>query len=130
VPVVNKSNDRNLEIDLYTKLVITTIALLLGLIAIRLYDNPPAVEAQSDQSVLYIEPRVTMLRKPDDGSQIQGKVVIDKRTGDIWGFPTGANLPYPIDLARSNPPVSTPIYLGRFDFSRMTPAEREKSFKR
>jgi len=111
-------------------MVVTVIALLLGLIAVRLYDNPPAVEAQSDQSILYIEPRVAMLRKPDDGSQIQGKVVIDKRTGDIWGFPTGANSPYPIDLAHSNPPVSTPIYLGRFDFSRMTAAEREKAFKR
>jgi hypothetical protein len=127
---VSKFNDRKAAIDLYTKVVITTIALLLGLIATRLYDNPPVVEAQSDQSVFYIEPRVTMLRKPDDGSQIQGKVVIDKRTGDIWGFPTGADAPYPIDLAHSNPPVTTPIYLGRFDFSRMTPAEREKSFKR
>lgn len=127
---MSNPNDRNAPIDLYTKLIITTIALLLGLIAIRMYDNPTAVQAQSDQSVLYIEPRVTMLRKPDDGAQIQGKVVIDKRTGDIWGFPTGANSPYPIDVARSNPPVSTPIYLGRFDFSRMSPAEREKSFKR
>ncbi len=86
---MSNPNDRNAPIDLYTKLIITTIALLLGLIAIRMYDNPTAVQAQSDQSVLYIEPRVTMLRKPDDGAQIQGKVVIDKRTGDIWGFPTG-----------------------------------------
>jgi hypothetical protein len=59
---------------------------------------------------------------------MEGKVFIDMRNGDIWGFPTLSSTPYPVDLVNSTPPVSAPMYLGRFDFSRMT--EREKNLKR
>ena len=123
------STQHLIRTDLFTKAILSTIALSLGLIAIRLYERPPAVQAQSEQPSFYIEPRTTLLRKPDGTQQVQGKVVIDMRNGDIWGFPTFSNTPYPVDSARGIPAVSAPIYLGRFDFSKMTPAEREKSMK-
>jgi hypothetical protein len=115
--------------NLYTLCLLTLIALFLGVIALRPVTRPGAVLAQSDYSYLYVEPRTTMIRKPDGSQQVEGKVFIDMRNGDIWGFPTFSGTPYPVDTTRSTPPVSTPMYLGRFDFSKMTPAEREKSMK-
>lgn len=82
----------------------------------------PTVYAQSPQagcSHVYIEPGTTVLRDPSNGGQVQGKVVIDRRTGDVWGFPTASSAPYPVVLSRKEPPVSKPIYLGRFDFAAM-----------
>jgi hypothetical protein len=115
--------------DYYTRIVLTVIAILLGIIAFRPIVQPGPVSAQSSQSYIYVEPRVTTLRKPDGTQQVEGRVVIDLRNGDIWGFPTLSALPYPVDTIRSQPPVSTPMYLGRFDFSKMTPEERQKALK-
>ncbi len=104
---------------LHTKALLTAIVLLLAVIAARPLVIPPPVSAQSDQSHLYVEPGTTVLRKPDGTAQMQGKVVIDMRSGDIWGFPTLEDVPYPIDRTNAKPPVSQPMYLGRFDFSRI-----------
>jgi hypothetical protein len=103
----------------YTQAVLTIIALLLGIIALRPAASPPAVQAQSDYPWIYVEPRTTMLRKPDGTAQMQGKVFIDLRTGDVWGFPTLTSAPYPVDVAKTEPPVSQPMYLGKFDLSKM-----------
>jgi hypothetical protein len=108
---------RQTSFDCYTKLVLTAIALFLGIAALRPIVFPDAARAQQQDRDLYIEPGYTMLRKPDGMSQVKGKVVIDRRTGDIWGFPTTVDGPYPVDTARTTPPVSTPMYLGKFDFS-------------
>ena len=106
---------------LCTNVILTAIAVFLGVLALRPLVRPAPVAAQSgaDPYWLYIEPRTTVLRKPDGSAQVQGKVVIDLRTGDIWGFPTLEGVPYPIDRMKSAPPVSEPIYLGKFDFSKM-----------
>ena len=77
----------------------------------------PRVHAQADLSDYYIEPGTTVLRDPDTGVQTQGKVVIDRRSGDVWGFPTATSAPYPVVPSRKEPPVSKPIYLGKFDFA-------------
>ena len=108
---------------IYTQAVLTIIALFLGIIAFRPAANPVAVHAQSDSPSIYVEPRTTLLRKPDGTSQMQGKVFIDLRTGDTWGFPTLSDVPYPVDAAKSEPPVSEPMYLGRFDLSKMNRAK-------
>jgi hypothetical protein len=50
---------------------------------------------------------------------MQGKVVIDLRTGEVWGFPTLDRVPYPVDWTKPTPPVSSPMYLGKFDFAKM-----------
>src|SRR5262245_59167574 len=90
--------------DIYAKTVLTLIAVLLGIIALRPATNPPVAAAQSSYGHLYIEPGTTTLRKPDGKAQLEGKLVIDLRNGDIWGFPTLTSAPYPVDPTRSEPP--------------------------
>ena len=114
----------------YLSCVLTAIAIFLGMIALRPALHPAVVLAQSDYSSFYVEPKTTLIRKPDGSQQVEGKVFIDMRNGDIWGFPTLSGTPYPVDTTRSTPPVSDPIYLGKFNFSKMTAEEREKSTKK
>jgi hypothetical protein len=118
-----------LHLDTYSKCVLTLIAILLGVIALQPIARPRTVSAESNYSHLYIEPRTTTLRKPDGTQQVEGKVVIDMRNGDVWGFPTLSSAPYPVDLVHPQPPVSAPMYLGQFDFSKMTAEERQRSLK-
>lgn len=103
--------------DLYTKTILTVIAVLLGVLAFRTAGTPAVVRAQGIQRDLYIEPGVFMLRKPDGMAQVKGKVVIDRVTGEVWGFPTLVDGPYPVDQTKTTPPVSHPMYLGQFAFS-------------
>jgi hypothetical protein len=77
------------------------------------------VQAQSDYSHLYVEPGTTIVRTPDGRGQVQGKVVINLRTGETWGFPTASSAPYPVYLSSNQPPISKPVYLGQFDLSAM-----------
>jgi hypothetical protein len=106
-----------MKVDLYTKAVLTAIAVLLAVLAFR---QPQPVLAQNSKGRdLWIEPGYTAVRKPDGTEQVQGKIVVDRLTGDIWGFPTGTGGPYPVDIATSTPPVAKPVYLGKFDFSAM-----------
>jgi hypothetical protein len=112
--------------DAYLKCVLTAIAVLLLAMVVKSYVEPRGALAASERSYLYVEPRTTMLRKPDGTQQVQGKVVIDLRTGDVWGFPTLSGAPYPVDATRSEPPVSSPMYLGRFDFSKMAEPPRAR----
>ena len=126
---MNSSLIHNQTTRVYTLTLLTFIAIFLGMIALRPTVQPGVVMAQSDYSFLYVEPKTTLLRKPDGSAQLEGKMVIDMRNGDIWGFPTLSSTPYPVDTLRSTPPVSTPMYLGKFDFSKMTSAEKEKAMK-
>ena len=111
-------------LGLYGKCVLTVIAVLLGVIALRPVTHPARVSAENDYSYLYVEPRTTNLRRPDGTQQVEGKVVIDMRNGDVWGFPTLSSAPYPVDVSRSQPPVSAPMYLGKFDFSKIATTNR------
>lgn len=63
---------------------------------------------------LQFEPGVTTLRTAGGGRTAIGKVAYDTCTGNVWGFPTGTNAPYPVDSTSPQTPVSQPIYLGRF----------------
>jgi hypothetical protein len=73
------------------------------------------VEAQSSEAhPFYIEPGTAMLRAPDGSRQVLGKVVVDMRNGDIWGFPTFTQDPYPAVGANSTPPTSHLFLLGKF----------------
>jgi hypothetical protein len=109
-----------MRVDLYTKCLLTAIVILLGVMALQPVKYSSAVSAApSDYSYLYVEPRVTSIRRPDGGEQVQGEVFIDMRNGDIWGFPTLSGVPYPVNLTSPQPPVSAPMCLGKFDFSQM-----------
>jgi hypothetical protein len=103
----------------YLEFILTFIAVMLALIVVRQYQTPASVRADSGRSNLYIEPGYLSLRSPDGLTQVQGKMVVNLNSGEIWGFPTLVNGPYPVDLSASKPPVSKPMYLGQFDFSSM-----------
>ena len=108
-----------MHLDRFTKAVLLVIAVLLGVIVFRPVVQPAPVRAQAqseDGYPFYVEPGYTMIRKPDGTSQMYGKVIVDMRNGDIWGFPTLTTSPYPIDSAQTKPPKSYPMYLGKFMF--------------
>lgn len=93
------------------------IAVLLVMILMRPTLQPPVVHAQQEVYPFYVEPGFTTIRKPDGSLQTYGKVVIDMRNGDIWGFPTVAQQSYPVDTTKAAPRKSYPVYLGQFVFS-------------
>jgi len=105
--------------DIYIKSVLTAIAFLLALIAFRPIASPAPALAGISSPEIYIEPGVYTLLSPDGMHQQLGKVVVDLHTGVIWGFPTGGNSPYPASAISSEPPVSTPFQLGKYDFKRL-----------
>lgn len=106
-----------IRIDPYAKAILTAIAMLLAALVFR----PATVRADDwDTSHLYIEPGTSPIRNLNGGVPGDGKVVINMSNGEVWGFPThGAGAPYPIDSLALNgrPPVSKPVFLGKFDFS-------------
>ena len=102
--------------DAVTNVLLSVIAVALVAIATRPYVSPPPVAADSAAHALFIEPGVQNLRYPDGTGQVYGKVVVDLRTGKIWGFPTGTVDPYPSYPLDSKPAVSRPFALGRYAF--------------
>jgi hypothetical protein len=60
-----------------------------------------------------------MLRAPDASRQVMGKVIIDMRNGNVWGFPTLGHEPYPAAGPNSTPPTSHPFLLGKFALTEM-----------
>jgi hypothetical protein len=107
--------------DRFAKALLVVIAALLAVLVLRPVVQPQPVRAQTEEGYpFYVEPGYTMIRKPDGTAQMYGKVVIDMRNGDIWGFPTLGQSPYPIDTAQTKPPKSNPMYLGKFMFSEAT----------
>lgn len=96
-----------------TLLAIATV--FLGTIALRPVLEPQVARAQSQAPSLYIEPGIQMLNSPDRERHVKGKMVVDLNTGDIWGFPTATEYPYPMDSVKPVPATSSPMYLGKFD---------------
>ena len=111
-----------MKLDWIMKLLLLILTALLAVLVFRPLVQPTPVRAQGlDTYPFYVEPGYTMLRKPDGTAQIYGKMIIDMRTGSIWGFPTGTQMPYPVDPAKTTPPKSHPMYLGQLDFSEVKP---------
>ena len=108
--------------DRFAKTMLVVIAGLLGVLVFHPVFQPAPVLADHDSAhphPFYVEPGYTALRKPD-GNTVYGKMVIDLRNGDVWGFPTIVQGPYPIDVMSNKPVQSHPIYLGQFVFSEVT----------
>ena len=104
-----------MKADWSIKLALAVIATALSAIAIEPLLIPHVVEAQSaDAYPLYFEPGTSMLRAPDGSRQVWGKVAIDRRTGNVWGFPTMTQEVYPIDNTTTTAPTSHPFLLGKF----------------
>ena len=109
-----------MKLSTFDRSIFALIAIALAVIAFRPIVRPPAAMAQEEAlSHVYIEPGVHALVAPDKSQQVLGKVVVDLRTGNVWGFPTTTKVPYPVDSLKNTPPVSYPIYLGKFDFASM-----------
>ena len=68
-----------MHIDTYSKVVLTVIALFMGLIVSRQFANPETVAAQG--SLTGVQIAVTPL----------GYTFFDTRTGEVWEY-SGANL--------------------------------------
>ena len=111
-----------MPLDRFTKAILIVIVVLLGILVVLPVLQPAPVRAQASEAYpFYIEPGVTTIRKPDGTGQWYGRMVVDMRTGDIWGFPMPAqNTPYPVYGPSDNPKVSHPMYLGRMAFSEAT----------
>jgi hypothetical protein len=115
-----KQERQKMKIDGLVKSLLLVIAVSLVAIAVRPYIVPPTVAAQSTGSRdVYIEPGTTMLRAPDGSRQVLGKVVVDLRNGNIWGFPTMSPDPYPAAGAQTTPQTSRPFFLGKFALADM-----------
>jgi hypothetical protein len=105
---------KSMRRDDLTIVLLSIIAAALVGIAVQPIFAPRTAEAQSTVYPLYIEPGSEMLRKPDGTTQVYGKVMVDMRTGKIWGFPTNAPQSYPSNGLQNKPPTSRPFELGRF----------------
>lgn len=98
-----------------TNFLLLVIAIALIAIAARPLFAPRAAKADtSGYYPVFIEPGVQMLRAPDGTSQVYGRVIVDLRNGQIWGFPTTTTAVYPVNVGSSKPPVSHPFLLGTF----------------
>ena len=105
--------------DRTTKALLALIALFLGMIAVRPYAAPEPAHAQNELYNVFIEPGTHVIRAPDGTSQQIGKIVVDLTTGNVWGFPTLQETPYPRDTLATRPPVSKPVLLARYAFEQM-----------
>ena len=107
-----------MKTDLYTKIILTTIAALLGILALRPLAAPLTVRAEGrvPYMLLQFDEKLRQIESPK-GSMI-GRLAIDLRTGNIYGFPTDA-LGYPRNPGKSETPVSDPILLGRFNLDKL-----------
>ncbi len=96
--------------------LIVILVLLLGVLLMKPVIAPEPVRAQDLPKAcgLQFEPGTTTIRAPGGDTQVAGKVAYDTCNGKIWGFPTLTNAPYPVDNMNPKPPLSHPIYLGRF----------------
>jgi len=99
-----------------TDFLLLIIAIALLAIALRPYIAPAPVRADATPFPFYIEPGTQMLRAPDGSKQVYGRVVIDMRTGKVWGFPTYTADVYPVNTTDTKPATSKPFVLGKFAF--------------
>ncbi len=103
--------------DFFRNFLWLMIAVSLVLIALRPYLRPaPALAQLAGAYALYFEPGTQMLRAPDGSKAVLGRVVVDMRTGKVWGFPTGGPDTYPFNGMDTKPMTSHPFALGRFAF--------------
>ena len=101
--------------DCQTNALLFVIAILLALIALRPVLKPTTAHADSNEGhPVFVEPGVVMLRAPDGSKQVLGKVIVDLRNGNVWGFPTLSPDPYPTIGSGTKPQVSHPFLLGNY----------------
>ena len=105
---------------LYVRIVLTAIAVFLGMLALRPLVEPQAIRAQSSppRPFLQFDEELSKIAAPD-GSLVVGRIAIDLNTGFVYGFPTDP-LGYPRNPAKEELAVSNPILLGRFNLDKLS----------
>jgi hypothetical protein len=118
------SGGQSMKNDKVAKFLLAVIAIALSAIALRPYIAPHVAHADNVAAYpVYIEPGVQMLKSSDGSEQVYGRMVVDLRTGRIWGFPTMTTDPYPFNALNSKPQTSHPFELGSFAFEDMDKAQ-------
>lgn len=79
-----------MRIDLYTKTVLTLIALLLAVVAITPLVRPNAVAAQPGQNPLMMQPTGLQFTATRGG----GIWFLDPRNGDVWLYDPNSPSPH------------------------------------
>jgi hypothetical protein len=112
--------ERDMKADRQVKALLLAIAVFLAWIAVRPYVAPVAAYADAGEGYrVFVEPGVSMLRAPDGTKQVFGKVVVDLRNGNVWGFPTLQQDPYPSSGTGAKPQTSHPFLLGTYALTDM-----------
>jgi hypothetical protein len=108
-----------MKIDWIVKFLLLVIAIFLGVIALRPYVAPPVVQAQPGGAYpVFFMPGAVMLPDPHGHlGGVPGKVVVDLRNGNIWGFPGFTQDDY--GTFNSTLPTSHPILLGKYALADM-----------
>lgn len=107
-----------MKLTIFDRSLLVLAVSFLGILAVRPLVAPGVTaQAQENHAYFYVEPGVKTILSPDRLRQVQGKIVVDLTTGNIWGFPTAEDTPYPIDRTKAQPATSSPIYLGKFDLA-------------
>jgi hypothetical protein len=107
------------KLNAFDRIVLAIALIFLGMIALRPLFTPEVARAQASSSHYFVEPGIHKLLSPDRTKQLHGKIFVDLSSGEIWGFPTAQDVPYPVDTVRPQPATSEPMYLGKFDFAGM-----------
>jgi hypothetical protein len=116
--VLTHGRRTRMKFNVFDRCLIALLTVFVGVLAFRHAAAPDVALAQEQGAhQLYFEPGVHMLVAPDRSRQVLGKVVVDLTNGNIWGFPTTTKVPYPIDSTKDAPPLSEPIYLGKYDLA-------------
>jgi hypothetical protein len=120
IPIPLLKLGEHMKIDWVVKVILSVIAVSLSAIALRPFVVPPAVMAQPGEArAVYVEPGTAALRAPDGSRQVIGKVMVDLRNGNVWGFPTLSPDPYPATGTQTTPQTSHPFLLGKFAMADM-----------
>jgi hypothetical protein len=108
-----------MKIDGFVKFLLVVIVILLGIIVLRPYVAPPVVEAQVGGAYypMYISRDVVWLPSPKGGPLVAGRVAIDMRNGNIWGFPGFTQDTF--EILDKVLPTSHPILLGKWALADM-----------
>jgi len=104
--------------DVYLKLVLTVIAIFLGIVAFRPVFAPAAAHAASTARCASIQFSEGVYEFESKNGGMTGRVAINLRTGNVYGFPTDGNV-YPRNPAKGDTVVSDPVLLGRFNLDKV-----------
>lgn len=108
-----------MKLDGLVKFLLLVIAIFLGVIALHPYLTPPAVQAQSGGAhPIYVEPGAVMLYA-QNGRNVMGRIVIDLRNGNVWGFPEFLEDSPQEFLMNPHVPTSHPVLLGKYALADM-----------